>query len=141
MLDQTQLPRTDLNEVHKCTGISVLMASNLNHFRILAFIPLFEYVVYPVFAKFGMLTKPLQRIVTGGTLAGVSFVVSGTLYSIIFISIFSGGVRIMNKTVNVETNKHFLTRVRFTIIFSPKDFLSWRYKNIIQRYQIVVRLI
>jgi len=50
-----------------------------NPFMILAFIPLFEYVVYPVFAKFGMLTKPLQRIVTGGTLAGVSFVVSGFL--------------------------------------------------------------
>jgi hypothetical protein len=43
----------------------------------LAFIPLFEYIVYPVFAKFGMLKTPLQRIVTGGTLAGVSFVVSG----------------------------------------------------------------
>ena len=58
---------------------SIYLLWNLNYFRILAFIPLFEYVVYPVFAKFGMLKKPLQRIVTGGTLAGVSFVVSGTL--------------------------------------------------------------
>ena len=59
---------------------SIYLLWNLNYFRILAFIPLFEYVVYPVFAKFGMLTKPLQRIVTGGTLAGVSFVVSGKVH-------------------------------------------------------------
>ena len=50
-----------------------------NPVMILLFIPLFEYGVYPVFAKFGMLTKPLQRVVTGGTLAGVSFIVSGLL--------------------------------------------------------------
>ena len=31
-----------------------------------------------------MLTKPLQRIVTGGTLAGVSFVVSGSSYSYLY---------------------------------------------------------
>ena len=50
-----------------------------NPFLILALIPVFEYGVYPLFQKFGMLTKPLQKIVTGGTLAGVAFVITGLL--------------------------------------------------------------
>ena len=51
----------------------------VNPFLILALIPVFEYGVYPFFQKFGMLTKPLQKIVTGGTLAGVAFVITGLL--------------------------------------------------------------
>ena len=51
----------------------------VNPLLILAFIPLFEYVVYPVLGKFGLLKTPLQRIVAGGVLAGLSFVVSGLL--------------------------------------------------------------
>lgn len=51
----------------------------VNPFLILALIPVFEYGVYPLFQKCGMLKTPLQKIVTGGTLAGVSFVITGIL--------------------------------------------------------------
>ena len=50
-----------------------------NAFLILAFIPLFEYGVYPFSNKFGLLKTPLQKIVTGGFLASVAFFVSGGL--------------------------------------------------------------
>ena len=63
-----------------------------NPVMILLFIPLFEYGVYPVFAKFGMLTKPLQRVVTGGTLAGVSFIVSGLLELLLEVLWYIQGV-------------------------------------------------
>jgi len=50
-----------------------------NPVMILAFIPLFEYGVYPAFNKFGLLKTPLQKIVTGGFLAAVAFFISGGL--------------------------------------------------------------
>ena len=51
----------------------------VNPFLILAYIPLFEYGLYPLLGKFGLLKTPLQRVVTGGTLAGASFVISAIL--------------------------------------------------------------
>lgn len=48
----------------------------LNPLLILVFIPLFEVVVYPLLAKCKLLTRPLQRMVTGMTLASLSFVVA-----------------------------------------------------------------
>ena len=50
-----------------------------NPFLILALIPCFEYGLYPLCQKFGMLKTPLQKIVTGGTLAGVAFIITGLL--------------------------------------------------------------
>merc|ERR1719414_1433142 len=43
---------------------------------ILLFIPLFDRVIYPVFNKFGMLTKPLQKIASGMFVIASSFVVA-----------------------------------------------------------------
>lgn len=48
----------------------------INPFLILLFIPIFETVIYPLLAKLGLLKKPLQRLVTGGVLAGIAFIVS-----------------------------------------------------------------
>lgn len=48
---------------------------SINPLIIIVMIPLFEYAVYPFFARFGMLKKPLQRIVVGGLLGAVAFVV------------------------------------------------------------------
>ncbi|KAL0280095.1 UNVERIFIED_CONTAM: hypothetical protein PYX00_001486 [Menopon gallinae] len=48
----------------------------VNPVLILAFIPIFESVVYPVFGKFGLLKRPLQRITVGGLLAAASFGIS-----------------------------------------------------------------
>lgn len=48
----------------------------INPFLILGFIPLFSYVVYPMFAKCNFLKTPLQRMVCGGFLAAVAFGIS-----------------------------------------------------------------
>lgn len=48
----------------------------INPFLILAFIPLFDSVLYPGLAKCHLLTRPLQRLSTGGLLAALAFVVS-----------------------------------------------------------------
>ena len=71
-----------------------------NPLLILAFIPIFDYAIYPLLckavicpaaassldsngiftlAKYKLLTTPLQRMVAGGMLACLSFVVSGCL--------------------------------------------------------------
>lgn len=47
----------------------------VNPFLILALIPLFSYVVYPIIARCGIST-PLRKLATGGLLAAVAFVVS-----------------------------------------------------------------
>ena len=49
----------------------------VNPLLIILFIPIFEYGVYPLFAKFNILKKPLQRIVTGGVLAAIAFIICG----------------------------------------------------------------
>ena len=50
-----------------------------NPVMILLFIPIFNFGVYPLLNKFGLLKSPLQKIVTGGFLAALAFVISGGL--------------------------------------------------------------
>jgi len=50
-----------------------------NPVLILLFIPLFDYGVYPLLNKCRICTTDLQKIVAGGLLAAVSFIVSGGL--------------------------------------------------------------
>jgi len=50
-----------------------------NPVMVLLLIPLFDRVIYPVFAKFGLLKKPLQRMTVGGILTAGSFFLSGFL--------------------------------------------------------------
>ncbi|XP_076351092.1 solute carrier family 15 member 1-like [Tachypleus tridentatus] len=51
----------------------------INPLLIIVFIPLFEYIIYPLFAKCNLLIRPLQRIIFGGLLTAVSFVIAGFL--------------------------------------------------------------
>lgn len=51
----------------------------VNPLLILAFIPLFQYVIYPVLNKCKLLRKPLQRLVAGGVLAAVAFAISASI--------------------------------------------------------------
>jgi len=50
-----------------------------NPFLILFLIPIFDWGVYPVFAKFGLLVKPLQRMAAGGILTAGAFFIAGFL--------------------------------------------------------------
>lgn len=52
----------------------------VNPLLILAFIPLFQTVVYPLLDKCHILTTPLQRLVCGGTLAAIAFVISACIW-------------------------------------------------------------
>jgi solute carrier family 15 (oligopeptide transporter), member 1 len=47
----------------------------VNPFLILAFIPLYEAVFYPLLSKIGI-RRPLQKITLGGIMAGIAFVLS-----------------------------------------------------------------
>ncbi|CAG2170512.1 unnamed protein product, partial [Oppiella nova] len=49
----------------------------INPVLIIVFIPIFEYVIYPLCAKMNLLKKPLQRMVCGGVLAAISYVICG----------------------------------------------------------------
>ncbi|CAI8029081.1 Solute carrier family 15 member 2 [Geodia barretti] len=49
----------------------------LNPILILVFIPIFEFGVYPLAAKCRLLKRPLQRMVVGMVIAGLSFMVAG----------------------------------------------------------------
>ncbi|XP_076316744.1 solute carrier family 15 member 1-like [Tachypleus tridentatus] len=51
----------------------------INPLLIIAFIPLFEYVIYPLLAKCNLLIRPLQRITFGGFLTATAFVIAGFL--------------------------------------------------------------
>jgi len=51
----------------------------INPAFILVLIPLFDQIIYPFLARFNLLKKPLQRIVTGGTFTAIAFFVSGIL--------------------------------------------------------------
>jgi len=51
----------------------------INPLLILFLIPLFDRVIYPTFAKFNLLVKPLQRMTVGGLITACSFFVSGFL--------------------------------------------------------------
>lgn len=52
----------------------------VNPLLILAFIPLFQTVIYPALDKCNILKKPLQRLACGGVLAAVSFIVSACIW-------------------------------------------------------------
>ncbi|OQR69923.1 solute carrier family 15 member 2-like [Tropilaelaps mercedesae] len=47
----------------------------LNPLCILVLAPLFGYVIYPMFKKCGILTKPLQKMFVGGVFAAASFLI------------------------------------------------------------------
>ncbi|XP_035702248.1 solute carrier family 15 member 2 isoform X2 [Folsomia candida] len=51
----------------------------VNPFLILALIPIFDKVIYPTLRRGNILTRPLQRLTTGGILAGIAFIISGIL--------------------------------------------------------------
>jgi len=51
----------------------------INPLLILFLLPLFDRLVYPAFAKCGLLVKPLQRMTAGGILTALSFFISGFL--------------------------------------------------------------
>jgi len=51
----------------------------INPLLILFLIPLFDRVVYPLFAKKGLLVRPLQRMIAGGFLTAGAFFISGFL--------------------------------------------------------------
>ncbi|KRT81768.1 hypothetical protein AMK59_6222, partial [Oryctes borbonicus] len=51
----------------------------INPLLILLFIPIFQYGVYPLFNKIGILKTPLQRLVTGGLLAAIAFIISACI--------------------------------------------------------------
>lgn len=51
----------------------------VNPILVMVFIPLFDWVVYPFFAKFNLLKKPLQRMAVGGIITALSFFASGFL--------------------------------------------------------------
>lgn len=51
----------------------------VNPILVMCFIPLFDWIIYPFFAKFGLLVKPLQRMSVGGIITALSFFASGFL--------------------------------------------------------------
>ena len=51
----------------------------VNPILVMIFIPLFDKVIYPFFARFNLLKKPLQRMAVGGIITACSFFASGFL--------------------------------------------------------------
>ncbi|XP_032688507.1 peptide transporter family 1-like isoform X2 [Odontomachus brunneus] len=49
----------------------------VNPLLILAFVPLFEVCIYPLFAKIHLIDTPLKKLATGTLLAALAFVVTG----------------------------------------------------------------
>lgn len=49
----------------------------INPLLVIIMIPLFDYVIYPIFKKFNFCTKPLQRMGLGGMLAALAFLCAG----------------------------------------------------------------
>ena len=47
----------------------------INAALILIFIPVFDKGIYPLAAKCGLLKTPLQKIITGGVLLAISFLI------------------------------------------------------------------
>ena len=54
----------------------------INAALILLFIPIFDKGIYPLAAKCGLLKTPLQKIITGGVLLAISFLIRYHLYTI-----------------------------------------------------------
>lgn len=51
----------------------------LNPLFVLLLIPVFQYSVYPLLTKFSLVRTPLQRIVCGGVLTAISFLISACI--------------------------------------------------------------
>ena len=51
----------------------------LNPILVLLLIPLFNYIIYPLLAKFNLLTRPLQKMSCGMFISILAFLVSGFL--------------------------------------------------------------
>lgn len=51
----------------------------VNSALVLIFIPLFDGVIYPVFARCNLLLNPIHRMVVGGILAGLAFIVAAVV--------------------------------------------------------------
>merc|ERR1719205_25074 len=51
----------------------------VNPILVMVFIPLFDKIIYPFFARFNLLKKPLQRMAVGGIITACSFFASGFL--------------------------------------------------------------
>lgn len=49
----------------------------VNPLLIIIFIPIFETCIYPIFEKIRMINTPLKKLVAGGFLASVAFIVAG----------------------------------------------------------------
>lgn len=74
-LSEWVLQATKLNR--NIFGINFLpeQVQTVNPFFLLTFIPIFNYIIYPFFAKMGIKTNPLRRIGVGLILTALSFVV------------------------------------------------------------------
>ena len=57
-------------------GIKTDQLQIANPLLILLLVPIFESAIYPLFNKCGLMT-PLQRMISGGVLAAVAFIISG----------------------------------------------------------------
>lgn len=57
-------------------NLQLLILSVINPFLILLFIPIFDCAIYPFLSKIGI-RRPLQKLASGGILAGIAFLVSG----------------------------------------------------------------
>lgn len=103
----------------------------VNPLLILAFIPLFQTVIYPVFEKCNFLKTSLQRLVCGGVLAAVSFVVSACIWlaieakSPILPSEGNGQIRIYN-TLPCDVTVASTIDSNGTFLIAQGDY----YKNI-----------
>lgn len=77
----------------------------VNPVLILAFIPIFESVVYPTLGKCGLLKRPLQKITVGGLLAAASFGISALVEIQLEVSISDHNVKV---TLLVRTDSSSL---------------------------------
>ncbi|XP_011866466.1 PREDICTED: solute carrier family 15 member 1 isoform X2 [Vollenhovia emeryi] len=93
----------------------------LNPLLIIIFIPIFETLVYPAFAKIHFIDTPLKKLVVGGFLASVAFVAAGIVEIQIeytYPKLPTNGnaqMRIfntMNCTVNVDMANHVVNPVK-----------------------------
>lgn len=67
-------------------GIKPDQMQVVNPILVLAFIPVFDRIIYPALGKCNLLKKPLQRLTVGLLFAGASFVVSGVVELFLVVS-------------------------------------------------------
>jgi POT family len=105
----------------------------VNPLLILILVPIFESLIYPCFSKCNLLT-PLQRMATGGIIAGIAFVISGVVelqlevsarYSLCLITLNAYCYlcsqhipKFQEQTSHKSiSSTHFLVPLKFTAIF------------------------